>query len=319
MNWAALRERLLVDAKTARVPPLALPPLPMVATQFCRLADHPATTVGKLATILDRDTALVIELLRHVNSSATGTRHRVNTSRMAISLLGIRRARMFVLTSSVQAAAQQCASPLASPNCFSFAAMQRAFVASRLAERFHLNAPLAFAGALLQDFCLPALTKDSPDRYRRFLAAPAQDKTLAQFEYARCGWDHALAGARLMMSWHFSDDLICLVRAHHWLSQILASPSLEKSELLPVALAALLPGPVDPDSGSRDRLEQLLAERFAINVPEFQQCVAQDLMHSGLAHEASVAWTSPVEISPVTPVGSPQVHPPSPRRTDVRV
>lgn len=304
MNWTLLRERLLKEVTNVRPPTLPLPPLPKVAAEFVRAADSPDPNVAQLSAIIDRDASMLVELLRYVNSSTFAVRQRVSSSRNAISLLGIKRTKMFVLTASVQAVSQGCKSPLASQADFSFAAMQRAILARRLAERFNMDGDLAFAAGLLQDFTIPALTCESPDRYKALTQQARTDgsASLADLERARNGWDHALAGARLMLSWKFPDDLICMTMAHHWLEGVLATSELRQTELLPVALSALLPGPLDGNVSRVTQLESILADTLKFDVGSLRDWVQQDLLNSGVTANPELCWKSaPASTAPVSP------------------
>lgn len=295
MNWTSLRERLLGENPAdVRPPKLAIPALPAVALEFCRAADRHDVSLAELATILERDAGLVVDLLKTVNSSSIGVRNKVNSVRTALSLLGPRRAKMFVLTSGVQTVSAKTRSPIAPANRFSFAAMQRAVFARRLAERLGLDADFAFAGALLQDFTIPALTAEQPDRYRTWLNQLTDDvASLAELEQARQGWDHATAGARLLLSWQIPDDLICLVLMHHWLTPILNSPAFSASELVVVALSSLLPDPLHARPSRTAALEQLLAGRYQIDVDAFREGVLEDVRATSVGMDLSLAWTSP--------------------------
>lgn len=292
MNWTALRERLLGEnPNDVRPPKLAIPALPEVALEFCRATDRPDATIVELAGILERDGGLVVDLLRNVNSSSTGVRTKVNSARTAIGLLGPRRTKMFVLTSGMQTTASKVKSPFATPARFSFAAMQRAVFARRLAERLSLDGDLAFAGALLQDFAVPALTAERPDRYAILLenltdAVPS----IATLEQARFGWDHAMAGARLMLSWQFPDDLVCLVLTQHWVDPILNSPTFSGCELVAVALSTLLPDPFHIHPSRTALLEHHLSTRFGIDVAPFREWVNEDVLNAGVAVDPSLAW-----------------------------
>jgi len=294
MNWTSLREKLLGEMDSQIAPPkLAIPALPAVVMEFCRAADRDNASVAELAGILDRDAALVVELLKVVNSASAGVKNRVSSTKTAVSLLGGRRAKLFVLTSSAQKVSQNITSPFAPMNHFSFAAMQRAIFARRLADRLGFDAELAFAGALLQDFTVAALTAERPTQYRTLLDAMTGDApSLATQEQKRFGWNHPLAGARLMLSWQFPDDLICLTLSHHWHDSILDNSGLNQSELVPVSLSSLLPDPLDSRPTRMDQLENHLTTRFGIEVKPFQQLVMEDLQHSGVAIEPALCWTA---------------------------
>lgn len=294
MNWTTLRERLLGEnIKDIRPPKLSIPPLPAVAMEFCRAAENPNLSIGDLASILDRDGALVVDLLRTINSSSTGVRNKVSSTKTALGLLGPRRAKMFVLTSSVQTASQKVKSKFATATAFSYVAMQRAIFARRLADRLGFDSDLCFSAALLQDYTIPALTVEKEARYKSLLSVLTEDvPAITILEQARFGWDHALAGARLMLSWNFPDELVCLQHAHHWLDPVLASATFSNSEMVVVALSALLPDPLDSRSHRIELLEHLLTTRYGIEIGPFQESMLQDLANAGIPTEPSFSWTS---------------------------
>lgn len=294
MDWPQLRARLTAGTNPATKPPkLSIPPLPQTAVEFCRAADRPDVTVSELAGIIERDPALVIELLRLINSSASGVSSKVSSARAALALLGSRRAKMFVMTSSVNFATQRINSPLAKLGDFSFAANQRAAFARRLGERLSMDAELCYAGALLSDFALPAITSEYSERYRALREAITEEvSSLAEVEQRRNGWDHGLVAARLMESWQFPDDLVCLSLCHHRLDVIENSRVLGSCELLPVALAALLPDPLDSRATRMRRLEETLQTRFSVSVPEIQEQVRADLTSLSIPPHSRLSWRS---------------------------
>ncbi|MDX1969168.1 MAG: HDOD domain-containing protein [Planctomycetaceae bacterium] len=294
MDWSTLRHRLLGHVPGDVTPPLlGMAAIPTVVTEFCRAADRSEISHVELAAILDRDQGLVVEVLKVVNSAATGVRRKVNSSRAAIALLGIKRAKRLVLISGVQASSQKSKSPFGATTAFSFAALQRAIFARRLADRLGLDDELAFAGALLQDFTIPSLTAELPERYRTLVEELQQSgDSLSDRERSRAGWDHAFAGANMMLHWGLPDDLVCLTLLHHRLDQILKSRRLGTSEALPVALSALLPDPLDNRPERIAQLEEILSARFGIEVDAFRLWVCEDLNYAGMPVNEHLSWNA---------------------------
>jgi serine/threonine-protein kinase len=292
INWTEMRRKLMGEVDAGVAPPkLNLPPISAVVAEFGKAADDPKLTHADLAAILDRDPALVVELLKIVNSAASGVRNRISTSKMAIALLGARRSKLLVLTSGAKKATGGAKSPFGTPNQFAFAAMQRAVFARHVARHLKVDEDLAFAGALLQDFPVPSLTAERPDQYRALLEQMTVDApSVAVFEKKRFGWDHALAGARLIQAWGFPDELICLVLAHHWLDAIRANPLFNRSELMAVAISALLPDPIDARPSRSNQAAELLLSDLRLETSTLPQRIADELESSGVTPEPELRW-----------------------------
>ncbi len=206
-------------------PKLNLPPMSAVVSEFARAVDNPKSTHADLAAILDRDPALVLELLKIVNSAASGCAQQNQHIENGDFSVGGEALEAVVLTSGAKKVTGGAMSPFGTPNQFAFAAMQRAVFARHVRSHRHLKVDedLAFAGALLQDFPVPALTANDGSVSGAPRADGGRRSSVAVFEKKRFWLGSCLAGARLIQAWGFPDDLICLVLAHHWLDAIRAN------------------------------------------------------------------------------------------------
>ncbi|MBA3315484.1 MAG: HDOD domain-containing protein [Planctomycetaceae bacterium] len=265
IDWAKLREdgigRLAVDALP---PTLKLPALPLAVTKFTEKAGDPDVRMRDLAAVIETDTGLTTELLRHVNSAYHGLRNKAGTVCQAMTLLGLRPAKTFVLATGVQAAVRARQSKLINQTCFWNASLQRALFAREVASLLKIDGETAFAGALLQDFLLPVLTNELFDHYLDFSAhRESQPALLCEYEQKRLGWDHALAGASLAHRWHLPDELVCCVLMHHMGLRALAHPQLKRTSVAAVALSALLPDQLRQDYSGMEQL-LLLEEKWPL-------------------------------------------------------
>jgi hypothetical protein len=142
----------------------------------------------------------------------------------------------------MEAAIRARNSKLINQNEFWTTNLQRALFSREVALLLRTDPEVAFLGSLLQDYLLPVLTNDLIDVYREFMDSPeATTKTLSEFEQARFGWDHGLAGACLAFDWKLPDELVCCILYHHSGLQILTNPKLGRSPVAATALSALLP------------------------------------------------------------------------------
>lgn len=243
IDWAKVRAEALGEFTLADLPPtLKLPALPHAVALFLEKSKDPDIDVRVLAGIVETDTGLTLELLRHVNSTFIGLRQKAKTVQQALMVLGLRQSKLFLVATGTQAAIKARKSKLLNQSCFWNATLQKAIFARQVAKLLRADADVAFAGALLQDYLLPVLTNDLLDGYIRFTEArDRQPECLCDYERQEFGWDHALAAACLAYRWKLPDDLVCCLLFHHHGLRILTHPQLGRSPVAAVALSALLP------------------------------------------------------------------------------
>src|SRR5579862_286854 len=211
MDWKTIREEGLKDFSMAAIPPtIELPALPHAVTAFMDKSADESVDMKDLADILETDTGLTFELLKHVNSSFMALRQQAKSVFQAISLLGRRQSRMLVFAKGTEAAMRARKSKLINQAAFWNASLQKALFAREVADLLKADRDVAFSGALLQDYLLPVLTNDLFQTYLDFIQSREQSgETLSEFETKRMGWDHSLAGACLAHCWHLPDELVC--------------------------------------------------------------------------------------------------------------
>jgi serine/threonine-protein kinase len=291
INWKHVRAQALGNEPPAELPPqVKLPMLPHAVTEFSRRADDPNASSRELGSIIESDTGLTCELLKYVNSALFGLRKKAASAQQAISLLGVRQSKLFLLTTGIKVALSSRESKLVNFRAFWAANLERALFAREVAKLLNADADLAFAAAMMQDSLLPVITSEMCDLYTKYCTLDdtgAPD--LVQFEQKKLGWDHPLATAYIMWAWNFPDDLLCCILFHHDGFALLQDTALADTAAAAVAVASLLP---DPLRQVRHGLKQLvqLSEKW----PQF------DLMTIAAQVEAHVAALSPgtsVELS----------------------
>ena len=242
-DWKTLSVKSVASVNAELLPPsIELPALPHAVTEFVQKAANPNFNIEQLARIVEKDSALTVELLKHVNSSLYTLRQPIRSVKDAIIHIGINPARMHLLAVGMKAATRALKTKLVNQRNFWNESLQKALFAREIAKRLQLDAGLAFLGGLLQDYILPVLTNSFNKQYLQFLEVPpGQGRDLAEWERETFGWDHATAGAYFAAQWHFPDDLLCSIFFHHSLESILQETSGELFKLFPVALATLLP------------------------------------------------------------------------------
>lgn len=280
IEWSKLVEEAIGGAVLDALPPtLTLPALPLAVTRFVEMSNRPDADIRKLATIVETDTGLTVELLRHVNSSYIGLRNKARSVLQGITLLGLRQSKMFLITVGLKAAVQARQSRLINQACFWNATLQKALFAKLVAGLLKTDQDLAFSAALLQDYLLPVLTNDLSDHYTDFIEARnAADVNLVDYERSHFGWDHALTGACLAHRWKLPDELVACILYHHHGLKILAHQQLGRSPAAAVALSALLPDQLRQTAQGLEQLSLLQTKWPAFDLAKLATAV--DEQHS---------------------------------------
>lgn len=288
--WNVIRQRALELRPFAGLPAsLALPALPGVVTAFNERANDPGVTARELGGIIETDSGLTVEILRHVNSAMYHRRKPVSRVADAIMLLGLRQSKTFVIMAGAKAAMRAADARVINQEGFWNEALQRALFAREVAERNGMDVGTAFAGALLQDFLLPVLTREYPDAYLAFLRQARESPMgLCEFERQTFGWDHAQATAWVAHQWNLPAELVCCILYHHDVAAILANAELENSVCLPIALSAMLPGQLMQVVHGREKLVRLDQTASAYDLIDV--CRSVDEQHAALANGCRILF-----------------------------
>lgn len=242
-DWKTLSTDLIKSVNADLLPTsIELPALPRAVTDFVEKSGMPGFDISELARIVENDTALTVELLKHVNSAVYSLRNPIRSVRDAIVHIGINSARLHLLAVGMKAASRALKSKLINHRNFWNESQQKALFAREIAKRMKLDPGIAFLGGLLQDYLLPVLTNTFDTQYLAYLAVPqGQRVDLVTWERESFGFDHATAGAYFAAQWHFPPDLLCAIYYHHSLDATLQEDVPECLKLFPVALSSLLP------------------------------------------------------------------------------
>ena len=241
-NWTAICDSKLDRSRKSVLPSnLKLPMLPRAVIEFGQKSKDPNASAKELGAIVESDSGLTCELLRQINSPIFGLRQEVQSAQHIISLLGLKTMRTLLATVAVKSAMPSRDSRLINMKTFWNTNLERAIFAREIAILLKADADLAFAGAMLQDFLLPALTSQECETYLDFSVQNKPRKSLSAFERHVFGWDHAEAAAYLMREWSFPEDLIACVLLHHQGLAALANKSYGRTAVGAVAIAALMP------------------------------------------------------------------------------
>lgn len=183
-----------------------------------KLLRHPDSSFPEIASSIEVNPALVIKVLRTVNSAAFGVKRRIENINQAVSMLGRSKLESLVISMAVARALPK--EPVLGFNSARFwqAAARRASIARSLADVLHPQSRSeSFVAGLLQDMAVPLLatarTKDYGPILEHWHHNP--DDTLESLESAEFGWTHTTVGASMASGWELPGKLVTAIGAHH--------------------------------------------------------------------------------------------------------
>ena len=249
IDWTAIRQKYLPDPDDYPLPAqIELPVFPRVVTEFVRRSSDPNSDLREIAHIIETDSNLTCDLLRHVNSAALGRRYKANTVHQALTALGLRRCKLFLMTAAVQSSVKGMTSGLVDLGDFWTANIERGMFAREIALKEGYDPDVAYTGAILQDFILPQLTHHYKEEYSTYLRErTTKSADFTTFEQTRFRCNHGMLGAICLLKWGFPDDLVCCVLLHHQPENVLEKEELLNTPVYAASAAALLPDPLQQE------------------------------------------------------------------------
>jgi PAS domain S-box-containing protein len=195
-----------------------LPTPPAVAMQIIQKASRPDCALAEITSLVSRDPALCVKLLKIVNSAFFSIPRVITSVGRAVSMLGLRRVRSLVLGLSVPEMQSRSTHPWMSE--YWKASLATAIAAhewARARKAPGADAETELVCGLLCDLGALVLLQMFPERYDRVVRLPAESLVRNQCDVERelFGFDHAELSAGLLQSWGFPADITEAIRCHH--------------------------------------------------------------------------------------------------------
>lgn len=179
---------------------------------------NPDASQTRIVRQLESHPALVVDVLRSVNSAGFGLGRSVDSLDHAIALLGRSALELLVLGQSARRALPNPKAAGFDLRRFWTSSFARAGLARALSNRLHPSeGPLCFIAGLLQDMAIPLAVEAQPDSYSKVLEAwhAAPELDLADIEREMLGWTHGDLGAHLGVVWDLPESLVNAIAFHH--------------------------------------------------------------------------------------------------------
>ncbi len=219
--------KALLDAYLDRVK--HLPPAPTLMIQLIELFRQPDADPDEIVTLLRRDPALSVEVLRRCNSAFYGNETPVVDINEAVFRLGFYE--VYQITVALSGMRMMTVKDTAA--AFPAEELRRhssiaAIAAGALAMDADVSEGMAFTAGLLHDVGKLALGLGEGEKYATLMhECERKGDSLSAVEKERFGFNHGEIGARLLCRWSVPDELVLPVLGHND-----AGPGTEESQFL---------------------------------------------------------------------------------------
>lgn len=216
---------------------IKLPSLPGIFSQIVSIMGDPNSNSKDFADVIILDPTLSARLLKLVNSSFYGFRHKIDTISDAVSIIGTKELHALVLSMSVIKSFKNIPEDFVDLTSFWLHSISCGIVARIIAEEKKFpETERFFIAGLLHDIGRLVIYKYlSGHAYKAFCRANELGEPLFQSELSVFEYDHAKLGGALLRAWKLSKVLIDMVQFHH-----LPKKSQNKREVSVIHLADFL-------------------------------------------------------------------------------
>jgi putative nucleotidyltransferase with HDIG domain len=197
-------------------------PIPQIALKIIRMIRQDEYRLEDISSEIRQDQVISAKVINLCNTALIGLRSKVDSIERALIVLGEKKLMQLAISASVQSLFSETSMgySLCKGGMFQHA-VGTGVVAQELAA-FTGRSPidLAYTAGLLHDIGKVPLdqymTTEAPSFY---LAANTADADLSLLEKGRFGISHTEAGARMGEQWLLPDNLVDVIRHHHYPEQ----------------------------------------------------------------------------------------------------
>ncbi|MEJ1497720.1 MAG: HDOD domain-containing protein [Candidatus Sedimenticola sp. (ex Thyasira tokunagai)] len=262
---------------------IEIPPLPAAISRLVTEIGKEEPDMQQLGQMVAATPEISMKILQTVNSALFFLPNPVNSVTHAVTLLGLKRIRPLILSFATAHSLPTPPGELFEQQVFWSDSLLKALIARAFADS-HCpdDREDAFTAMLLADIALPVLLTSWSEYYqpvvRRWRGA---GERLSRLERDSFQWDHAQAGAWILQDWGFPEELVCFVGLHNADGDTVREFELQESAALPVAVAAMAPGCLNPDPVRARAMLEAAAREFQLTETRLQEKVMEIRMGFG--------------------------------------
>lgn len=228
-----------------------IPPLPLAIQRLLAEINKDDPDIDELTKMISVATSIAANVIKTVNSSFYSPRTPVTEIRQAVMFLGLKKISSMATAYAVMDAIPKPKSNIFDHEAFWIDSLFKAVLSRSFASTMQKNrSEEVFTASLISDIAIPILLCVWDEYYTPLVTEwLGSQKRLSQIEREHFGWDHALAGAWIVQSWGFPDELVCCLGSHNLALSEIEELGMADTIVVPLAIAALSPSVLKIDSG----------------------------------------------------------------------
>lgn len=195
-----------------------LTPIPQIATKIMTMAQDPDCSLADISKAVTYDASITANVLRTVNSAASGLKRKIESIHEAVTLLGLKPLiqLVFMSVASVDLKPAYRGYDLEEGALWKHSAAS-AFLAGKIGESIEgVDANLVFTAALLKDIGKVLLNQSVHESILDIQNLVFQNNyTFLAAEKEIIGIEHAQLGGFVAQKWNFSPRMVSLIQNHH--------------------------------------------------------------------------------------------------------
>lgn len=191
--------------------------LPQVAINVMRVVEDPQSSAADLKEVMEIDAALSARVIRCVNSSAYGVRHKITNLQQAIAYLGLKQIRNLAVTATVADLFRKAETIGRYRRTDLWKHLVSSGLCARmLAMRLRLhNFEDMFLAGLLHDIGIILIDQHFHESFVQVMESLKEGTTLVEAEQAILGFAHTELGEAVGQQWGFPESALAAIRYHH--------------------------------------------------------------------------------------------------------
>ncbi|MCK5418832.1 MAG: HDOD domain-containing protein [Desulfobacterales bacterium] len=254
-----------------------IPPLPAAVNRLIAEINRSEPDIDRLVQLISSDSEITAKVIKTVNSSLYSPRVPVADAKRAVTLLGLAQIRSIVLAFATMDALPKPKGNLFNHNAFWIDSLLRAILARVLSRKlFSRQMDEVFTASLLSELAVPLLLCVWNEYYEPIVKEwETSSKRLSELEREHFGWDHAQAGAWILQSWEFPEEMICYIGAHNISMEKIKQMDLQDTIVMPLAIAALSPSVLKPDAASAAEVFHEAVNRLKMDAAQFADAIEE--------------------------------------------
>ena len=254
-----------------------IPPLPAAVNRLIAEINRSEPNIDRLVQLISSDPEITAKVIKTVNSALYSPRVPVADVKRAVTLLGLAQIRSIVLAFATMDALPTPKGNLFNHNAFWIDSLLRAILARALSRKlFNRQVNEVFTASLLSELAVPLLLCVWNEYYEPIVKEwETSSQRLSELERQHFGWDHAQAGAWILQSWEFPEEMICYIGAHNISMDKIKEMDLQDTIVMPLAIAALAPSVLKPDPAPAAKVFNEAVNRLGMDAAQFADTIKE--------------------------------------------